>query len=508
MKKIVISFDGTCNEPEDAEQERGFFGLGSLEDDSITNVLKLHLMLGGDLKGSSAFEDQLCFYFSGVGTYGGKIQRAFNAGLALQRLDADHIMLAATRALRAVYEHGDEVFVFGFSRGSALARQFASLLQTDFPHDTPRIKFLGVFDTVASIGIPNLNDKDKPVSDVVFEDHTIAPTIEQALHIVAIDEKRKAFMPTLMNKEDRVMEVWFPGAHSDVGGGNRRDGLSDLTLEFMLEELDRRQLGLKITHPGEILYGSLLPANAEFKIDYSDVMINPKFWGVNHEQKRVFTGWLTLEDRDLRVNVDDRPSDDLPLLHYSVAERIHGDDDYRPDSLIGVSHRMLMPDGGAEIYGGLMAHRARSALPISVLEPGESKRVKVYARKKYNPGGALMLRGATYVFEFDQNQKWYDASIEATVSGWSVEEEDIGFIKALGINAAGHFRRVTDSRWFELVAAVGQSEDELFPVTEFTDPAHPYEAQRNGEFCPFANDLDSRYGNNLGYVDVTIKRVS
>ena len=128
MKKIVISFDGTCNEPEDAEQERGFFGLGSLEDDSITNVLKLHLMLGGDLKGSSAFEDQLCFYFSGVGTYGSKIQRAFNAGLALQRLDADHIMLAATRALRAVYEHGDEVFVFGFSRGSALARQFASLL--------------------------------------------------------------------------------------------------------------------------------------------------------------------------------------------------------------------------------------------------------------------------------------------------------------------------------------------------------------------------------------------
>ena len=119
-----------------------------------------------------------------------------------------------------------------------------------------------------------------------------------------------------------------------------------------------------------------------------------------------------------------------------------------------------------------------------------------------------MVSGATYVFEFDPDQKWYDASIEATVRGWSVEEEDIGFIKALGINAAGHFRRVPDSRWFELVAAVGQSEDELFPVTKYTDPAHPYEAQRNGEFCPFANDLDSRYGNNLGYVDVVIKRVS
>ena len=84
MKRIVISFDGTSNEPKDAAQEHGLFGLGSLEDDSITNVLKLHLMLGGDLKGSSAFDDQPCFYYSGVGTYGGKFQRAFNAGLALQ----------------------------------------------------------------------------------------------------------------------------------------------------------------------------------------------------------------------------------------------------------------------------------------------------------------------------------------------------------------------------------------------------------------------------------------
>ena len=508
MKRIVISFDGTSNEPKDAAQEHGLFGLGSLEDDSITNVLKLHLMLGGDLKGSSAFDDQPCFYYSGVGTYGGKFQRAFNAGLALQGMDADHIILAATRNLRAVYDSGDELFVFGFSRGAAIARQFASLLPTDFPRDTPRIKFLGVYDTVASIGVPNLDDSDKPVSDIVFENHTIAPTIDKALHLVALDEKRKAFMPTLMNKETRVMEIWFPGAHSDVGGGNRRDGLSDIALEFMVNELGRRKLGLKIVHPGEILYGSLLPPEAEFKIDYSDVMMDPKFWGVSHRQRRIFTGWLTLEDRSVRVNVDDQPSGELPLLHHSVAERIHGDGDYRPESLVGSSHRMLMPDGSIETYDGLKAHRAQSALPTTVLEPGESKPVKVYARKKYNPSGVLMLRGAKYVFEFDENQKWYDASIEATVGGWSVDEEDIGFIKALGIKAARRFRRIPDARWFELVAAVGQSDDELFQVTHHTDAAHPYETRKNGEFCPFANDLDSRYGNNLGYVDVTIRRVS
>ncbi len=342
----------------------------------------------------------------------------------------------------------------------------------------------------------------------MFENHTIAKTIDEALHLVALDEKRKAFMPTLMNKEERVTEIWFSGAHSNVGGGNRRDGLSDVTLEFMVSELGRRGLGLNIVHPGDILYGSLLPPEAEFKIDYSDVMMDPKFWGASHQQQRIFTGWLTLEDREVRINIDDRSSDALPLLHHSITERVHGDDDYRPESLVGLSHRMLMPDGGIEAYDGLMAHRAQGALPVTVLEPGESKAVKVYARKKYNASGVLMLHGATYVFEFNENQTWYDASIEATVGGWSVDEEDIGSVKALGIKAARRFRRIPDARWFELVAAVGQSDDELLQVTQYSDEAYPYLAAKSGEFCPFANDLDSRYGNNLGYVDVTIKRVA
>ncbi len=137
MKRIIISFDGTCNEPEDADRDRGFFGFGALEDDGITNVLKLHLMLGGDLRGSSAFDDQLCFYYKGVGTYGGAFQRAFNASLALQRMDSDHIILAATRDLRAVYDHGDELFVFGFSRVVAIARQLPRCCRRTFSATRP-----------------------------------------------------------------------------------------------------------------------------------------------------------------------------------------------------------------------------------------------------------------------------------------------------------------------------------------------------------------------------------
>ena len=94
---------------------------------------------------------------------------------------------------------------------------------------------MGVFDTVASIGKPNLHEDDKPVSDVVFENQHIAPSIQEALHLVSLDERRKAVMPTLMNAEDRVTEVWFAGAHSDVGGGYSDASLADVALLWMAE---------------------------------------------------------------------------------------------------------------------------------------------------------------------------------------------------------------------------------------------------------------------------------
>lgn len=79
MKNILIFFDGTGNDPADAVQKREWLGLGELEDDSISNVLKLHLLFGGDLDNGNNEGDQLCFYYSGVGTHGGKIRRTINS---------------------------------------------------------------------------------------------------------------------------------------------------------------------------------------------------------------------------------------------------------------------------------------------------------------------------------------------------------------------------------------------------------------------------------------------
>ena len=96
-----------------------------------------------------------------------------------------------------------------------------------------------VFDTVASIGWPNLDTTQRLQTDVVFEDgHTLPSGFKKALHLVALDEQRLAFRPTLINHDGRTLEIWLPGVHSDVGGGYRKDGMGDLGLTLMIKWLE------------------------------------------------------------------------------------------------------------------------------------------------------------------------------------------------------------------------------------------------------------------------------
>ena len=240
MPKILFfNFDGTDNEPADAMQEKNF--LGTTEDNSITNILKFHLLLGGNLQkktGNTLLDNgSRSFYYNGVGTYGNYFERKFNAGLANEHADVSTILRLAKKDFKKHFngpDNYDFIVVTGFSRGAALARRFASIINKLV--DDKKIIIEGVFDTVAAIGIPNMNKKDRPSTDVVFEyGHTLPGNVLKALHLVSLDDKRKAFQPTLMNQDERVTEVWFPGAHSDVGGGYNFDGLSDNALRFFLD---------------------------------------------------------------------------------------------------------------------------------------------------------------------------------------------------------------------------------------------------------------------------------
>ena len=82
-----------------------------------------------------------------------------------------------------------------------------------------------IFETVAPIGLTNLSKSDRPDSEVIFEHrHTLTSTVKKALHMVALDDKRKAFQTILMNPHEHILGVWFSGACLDVGAGYYQDG--------------------------------------------------------------------------------------------------------------------------------------------------------------------------------------------------------------------------------------------------------------------------------------------
>lgn len=502
-RNLIFCFDGTSNEPADAAQ--GETRLGGVEDNNISNVLKLHLIFGGDLNDGNRHNlDQLSLYYSGVGTYGAKHKRIFNAALALT--DVGRILEMAFEDLDIHWQSGDRIFVFGFSRGAAIARKFCSELSKTRGHKQKKVSLLGVFDTVASIGMPDLSTEEPPETDVIFEDHFIASNIKEALHLVSIDDKRKAFQPTLINAEDRVTEVWFAGAHSDVGGGYRRDGLSDIALRFMLDELDRRKTGIQKVAPSEIKYGKIKADAEDIDIELEDVIVEPNIFGLNHQQSRPWPiSEFTLYDREVVVLEANEYSEREPLIHHTVAERIYGDSEYRPAGLKQQPHKILYPDQNTNLFQNLGHHIRVGMRALRPLDVGESAEVPVYAHQFHNRTGLVLEKGKTYKFKVRGTRKWKDGDIECSADGWKRNRPGIGWIKELAIGRVEFLRREPDEDWFKLIGAVGDNDDETFAIGTATARHSP---KKSDEFCPFANDLKRLYSNNDGFLVVAVECVA
>ncbi|MBU0810691.1 MAG: DUF2235 domain-containing protein, partial [Gammaproteobacteria bacterium] len=143
-----------------------------------------------------------------------------NAAFAIESGHIANILHRALNDFKNYYTQSiRHIVLIGFSRGAALARRFAALITPLI--DRPII-IEAVIDTVASIGWPNLDILQRPQTEVVFEHgNTLPEGVHCALHLVALDEQRLAFRPTLINHDGRVLEVWLSGVHSDVGGGYR-----------------------------------------------------------------------------------------------------------------------------------------------------------------------------------------------------------------------------------------------------------------------------------------------
>jgi uncharacterized protein (DUF2235 family) len=142
----------------------------------------------------------------------------------------------------------------------------------DLPrHEPVRIRFIGVYDTVGALGVPLpvAADINEPI--VGFHDTALGDGIEHAVHALAADERRGPYTPTLWTEDPErplaagqsVLQVWFPGVHSDVGGGYRDKGIGDITLEFMLGQAARRGLVVDPDHPTPATALRVLPPQHE-----------------------------------------------------------------------------------------------------------------------------------------------------------------------------------------------------------------------------------------------------
>lgn len=122
--------------------------------------------------------------------------------------------------------------VFGFSRGAALARAFVNRVINQCKEGSDgltyqghpiRVNFLGIFDTVASFGVPAENIR-LPWDE---RDLIVSPKVERCVHYVAGHELRFAFPVDLIRKDGKLNVKWeektYPGVHSDVGGGYEPD---------------------------------------------------------------------------------------------------------------------------------------------------------------------------------------------------------------------------------------------------------------------------------------------
>ena len=128
---------------------------------------------------------------------------------------------------------------------------------------------IGVFDTVESLGLPGVLNVVNPWKQK-FHDRVLNPRIPLGLHALSIDENRKAFLPVMWEPGNRdtpavgqvIEQCWFPGVHSDIGGGYDEQKLSDLTLDWMLSRL-RDVAHLHIPLTVEIRKNLLDPAHDE-----------------------------------------------------------------------------------------------------------------------------------------------------------------------------------------------------------------------------------------------------
>ena len=368
LRQLVICCDGTNNNLTGGEKD--------------TNVVKLVQLVAQSVPDP----ERIVFYDPGVGNAGelpgvtviDRINRVKQrwVSLALGRGVYEN-MAECYQFLMQNYQDGDQIYIFGFSRGAFTARSLSglinqfgilqphmvsmlpTLLQVYFSNrskvgdqfqaiaqQTPKlfaapasryveIQFVGVWDTVDSVGM-------WPFSAKI----TAKPTVQNKCfvnvrHALALDEHRFQFKPRLYSDNNghyrtksgavaSIQQLWFHGAHCDVGGGYRlaETAISEQALRWMVSEAV--QCGLRLSsrlgaYAGHVLATEDAVGRA-LQVVYldNDPSPAPIQRATVHSQLRetplwALTGMAVRSTTSIQLDDEKRPLPITPVAHPSVA---------------------------------------------------------------------------------------------------------------------------------------------------------------------------------------------
>jgi uncharacterized protein (DUF2235 family) len=413
MRNIIICCDGTGNEISE----------------NISNVLKLYRCLR---KTEKTEPRQLVYYDPGVGTLARpdpwhKLKQDFNAILGLATgFGLDDNVLAAYDFLVRHYQHGDQIYLFGFSRGAYTVRVLAGLIhkvglitpeqinlagsgliaykqfssdeapklrarfksavevaagedavQTAFDNAAqfaritssrwPTIRFVGVWDTVASVIVPRADRFYWPsLEELAFT--LVNPSVQTFRQAISIDERRcmfrlkkwdapQTYKPVRFNdvksKPQDILQVWFAGVHADIGGGypEKQSGLSKYPLLWMIDEAVKSGLKVNQATVNQLAWG-IQRKGSPYSYVAPDVRgdlhksLSGAWWILEYlpknakyrewPERQVYFGWY-IPDGEPRLIPDGA------VIHESVLQRMDALPAYRPANMPKQFEKFPMP---------------------------------------------------------------------------------------------------------------------------------------------------------------------